>query len=185
MANDGLRERVGRVKALFLDVDGILTDSTIYLGPDNIELKRFTVEDGVGCALARHANLPLALISGRKSEATAVRAAQLKIDDVYQGYLNKLQPLEELLDKYGLSDEEVAYVGDGLVDLPVLERVGVPISVPKAHPLVRAAADHITERSGGQGVVLEVVEWILTQQGRYEEVLALLRAKLHETQGND
>ena len=184
MATDGLRERVRRVKALFLDVDGILTDSTIYIGPDNLELKRFTVEDGVGCALARQANLPLALISGRKSEATSARAAQLKIDDVYQGYLNKLQPLEELLDKYGLSDDEVAYVGDGLVDLPVMERVGVPISVPQAHPLARAAAVYITERSGGTGVVLEVVEWILTQQGRYEEVLAGLRANLQEVRGN-
>lgn len=177
---ESLAERVRGVKAIFLDVDGILTDGTIYVGPGDMELKRFTVEDGVGRALARHAGLPVALISGRRSEATTARARQLKIEDVYQGYLNKLQPLEELLKKYSLSSQEVAYVGDGLVDLPVLERVGVPVSVPHAPALVKAAAEHITERDGGEGVLLEVVEWILIHQGRYDEVLADMRLAIHE-----
>ena len=169
------------MKAIFLDVDGILTDGSIYVGPENLELKRFTVEDGVGRALARQAQLHVALISGRWSEATTARAQQLKIEDVYQGYLNKLEPLEELLEKYDLSDEDVAYVGDGFVDLPVLERVGVGVSVPHAHALVKAAADYITQREGGQGVLFEVVEWILTHQGRFEEVLADLRTSIHES----
>jgi len=163
-----------------MDVDGILTDGSIYVGSDNVELKRFTVEDGVGRALARQARLPLALISGRNSEATTARARQMKIEDVYQGCMNKLEPLEMLLDKFGLGEHEVAYIGDGLIDLPVMERVGVPVSVPNAHPLVKNVAVHITERSGGQGVLREVVEWILTQQGRFEEVVTSLRAELHE-----
>ncbi len=175
-----MQARVERVKALFMDVDGILTDGSIYVGPDGVELKRFTVEDGVGTALARQARLPLALISGRHSDATTARARQLKIEDVYQGYVDKLEPFEMLLDKFSLEAHEVAYIGDGLIDLPVMERVGVPVSVPNAHPLVKNVAVHITRRSGGQGVLMEVVEWILTQQGRFEEVVTGLRAALHE-----
>ncbi|MFB0517618.1 MAG: KdsC family phosphatase, partial [Candidatus Neomarinimicrobiota bacterium] len=145
------------MRALFMDVDGILTDGSIYIGPNDLELKRFTVEDGVGTALARQAELLLALISGRHSEATTVRARQLQIDDVYQGCKNKLEPFEILLGKFNLRAHEVAYIGDSLVDLPVMERVGVPVSVPNAHPLVKKVAVHITKRSGGQGVLREVV----------------------------
>jgi len=167
-----------------MDVDGILTDGSIYVGPDGTELKRFTVEDGAGAALARQARLPLALISGRHSEATAVRARQMKIEDVFQGYMNKLEPFRMLLDKFDLGAHEVTYIGDGLIDLPVMERVGVPVSVPNAHPLVKEAAIYITRRSGGQGVLREVVEWILTQQGRFDEVVASLRAEMHEAGEN-
>ncbi len=170
-----LLERIKRVKALFLDVDGILTDGSIYIGPGDLELKRFTLEDGVGRALARQADLPLALISGRHSEATTVRARQLGIEDVYQDCMNKLEPFELLLDKFDLGAHEVAYIGDGLIDLPVMERVGVPVSVPNAHPLVKNVAVYITECVGGQGVLREVVEWILTHQGRFDEVVAGLR----------
>ncbi len=171
--------RIKGVKAIFSDVDGILTDGTIYVGPDNYELKRFTVDDGVGAAIAREAQLPLALISGRHSEATTSRAGQMNITDVYQGHLNKLAPLELLLEKFGLTAEEVVYIGDGLVDVPVLERVGVPVSVPNAPQWVKDRAIHITERSGGQGVLLEVVEWVLTHQGRLEEVLAGMRQNIY------
>ncbi len=177
---DQLQARIIQVKALFMDVDGILTDGSIYVGPGELELKRFTVEDGMGRALARQANLPLALISGRNSEATIARARQLKIEDVYQGCMNKLEPFETLLEKFGLGAHEVAYIGDGLIDLPVMERVGIPVTVPNAHPLVKNAAVHITRCSGGQGVLREVVEWILTHQGRFDEVVAGLRAELHE-----
>ncbi|UCD37119.1 MAG: HAD hydrolase family protein [Fidelibacterota bacterium] len=172
--------RIEQVKAIFMDVDGVLTDGSIYVGPNDYELKRFTVEDGVGTALARQAQLLLAFISGRDSEATAVRARQLKIDHVYQGYMNKLEALEILLEKLALDAPEVVYIGDGLIDIPVMERVGVPVSVPNAHPLVKKMAVYITECSGGQGVLREVVEWILRQQGRFEEVVAGLRANIHE-----
>ncbi|MFC1620113.1 KdsC family phosphatase [Candidatus Neomarinimicrobiota bacterium] len=170
------------MKALFMDVDGVLTDGSIYVGPDNAEFKRFTVEDGVGVALARQAQLPLAIISGRYSQATSERAKQLKIEDIYQGEMNKLKPFEELLGKYGLESAEVAYIGDGLIDIPVLEQVGLPVTVPTAHPLVKQKAVYITERMGGKGVVLEVVEWILKQQNRFEDVIAGLRVKIQEDQ---
>jgi 3-deoxy-D-manno-octulosonate 8-phosphate phosphatase (KDO 8-P phosphatase) len=167
-----------------MDVDGILTDGSIYVGPDEFEIKRFTVEDGVGTALARQARIPLALISGRHSVATTERARQLRIEEVYQGYMNKLEPLELLLEKLELQAQEVAYIGDGLIDVPVMEQVGVPVSVPTAHPLVKKVAVHITERSGGQGVLMEVVEWILKHQGRFEEVIAGLRTEIHEARLN-
>lgn len=165
-----------------MDVDGVLTDGSIYVGPDNTEFKRFTVDDGVGVALARQAQLHLAIISGRHSLATAERAKQLKIEDIYQGEMNKLKPLAELLEKYGLEAHEVAYIGDGLIDIPVLEQVGLPVTVPNAHPLAKQEAIYLTERTGGWGVILEVVEWILKQQNRFEEVVAGLRAKIQEDQ---
>lgn len=167
-----------------MDVDGILTDGSIYVGPDDLEFKRFTVDDGVGTALARQARIPLALISGRHSVATTERARQLGIEEVYQGYMNKLEPLELLLEKLELDAREVAYIGDGLIDMPVMEKVGVSVSVPNAHPLVKEMAVYITERSGGQGVLMEVVEWILKCQGRFEDVVAGLRAEIHEAQLN-
>lgn len=172
-------EKIKKVKAIFCDVDGILTDGSIYLGENGFELKRFSVHDGVGAALARVANIPLALISGRESVATSTRAAQLQITEVYQGYINKIEPFNELLQKFDLQPEEVAYIGDGYIDLVLLERVGVPISVPEAPADVRAAAMHITQRKGGEGVLLEVVEWILTCQGRKDEVMAAMRKKIN------
>ena len=172
--------RIKAVKAIFTDVDGVLTDGSIYLGADGHEMKRFTVEDGVGVALARQAGFYMALISGRESQATLTRARQLKIDEVYQGYLNKLEPFELLLKKFDLLPEEVAYIGDGFVDMPVLERCGVPVSVPHAPPRVKDLAIYITTTSGGRGVFSEVVQWILTHQGRLEEVFAVMRTEIYK-----
>ncbi len=172
--------RIRAVKAIFTDVDGVLTDGSIYLGADGQELKRFTVEDGVGVALARQAGLYIALISGRESQATLTRARQLKIDEVYQGYLNKLVPFELLLEKLGLLPEEVAYIGDGFIDMSILERCGVPVSVPHAPPRVKDLAIYITTVAGGRGVLSEVVQWILTHQGRLEEVLTTMKTDIYK-----
>ncbi len=166
------------VKLIISDVDGVLTDGSIFIGADHAEFKKFTVMDGVAVALARAAELPVALISARQSAATTSRAEQMRIEDLYQGNLNKLEPYAELLAKYGLLDEEVAYIGDGYVDMPIMERVGVPISVPEADPLVKDLAVYITGRQGGKGVLLDAVKWILTEQGRFEEVLAILRKRI-------
>lgn len=172
--------RIKAVKAIFTDVDGVLTDGSIYLGADGHEMKRFTVEDGVGVALARQAGFYMALISGRESQATLTRARQLKIDEVYQGYLNKLEPFDLLLKKFSLLPEEVAYIGDGFVDMPVLERCGVPVSVPHAPPRVKDLAIYITTTAGGRGVFSEVVQWILNHQGRLEEVFAAMRTEIYK-----
>lgn len=170
-----LKQAVSRVKMVISDVDGVLTDGSIYKGGDGSEFKRFNVSDGAGVAMARAASLKIALISGRRSEATEVRAKELKIEDVYNGTLNKITPYEALQKKYNLKDEEIAYVGDDLIDIPVMERVGIAIAVANAYPPVKAKADYITELSGGEGAFREAVTWIIKQQGRYEEILASLR----------
>ena len=179
--NDELLARIQAVKAIYTDVDGILTDGTIFTGSDETEYKQFTVEDGAGAALARRANLIIAFISGRQSEATTIRARQMKVDEVYQGYLNKLGPFQTLLTKHSLKAQEVVFIGDALVDVPVLRRVGVPVSVPGAHPLAVDAAVYITKRKGGRGVLAEVVEWVLRHQNRLDAVLEqMLRDKFSE-----
>lgn len=163
------------VKMLISDVDGVLTDGSVYKGANGEELKRFNVTDGAGAAIARAAGLNVALISGRYSEATSVRAAEMKIEEVYNGTLDKRGPYNEIKEKHGLNDHEIAYVGDDLIDIVVMEQVAVPIAVANAYDIVKSKAVHITNTSGGKGAFREAIEWILTQQGRLNDVLIALR----------
>ena len=167
-----------KIKMLISDVDGVWTDGTFYKGTDNLEFKRFSILDGVGVAMARAAELIIALISGRYSPATEHRARELNIEDIYNGGLNKLLAYTDLKTKYGLSDNEVADIGDDLIDIPVMEQVGFPIAVQNAHPRVKAIAAFITEASGGQGAFREAVEWVINQQGRTKEVYQILREQV-------
>jgi len=173
------------IKMLISDVDGVLTDGSIYKGANGEELKRFNVTDGAGSAIARVAGLKLALISGRHSEATSIRAAEMKIKEVYNGTLDKRGPYNEIKAKHGLSDNEIAYIGDDLIDLVIMEQVAVPIAVANAYPLVKDTAIHITEKSGGEGAFREALEWILIQQGRLEEVLLALRDEVQNPPKSD
>ena len=141
-------------------------------------MKKFNVNDGAGVALLRVSGIMLALISGRKSVATELRAAELKIEDVYNGTLNKIIPYEELKLKYNLKDSEIAYVGDDLIDIPVMEKVAVPIATQNAVDLCKKASVHTTSKSGGDGAFREAVEWILTEQGRLEQVILELKNKV-------
>ncbi len=170
-----LRGKCEKIKLIISDVDGVLTDGSIYKGPDGFEMKRFSVEDGAGIALARAGGLKIALLSGRYSEATEARAAELNIEDVYNGTLNKLPPYEDLKNKYNLSDDEIAYVGDGLIDLVIMEKVGVPISVQNGHALVKKVAVFTTTKNGGSGALREAIEWILKGQGCYDETIQIMR----------
>ena len=169
---------INNIKMIISDVDGVWTDGSIYIGIKNSEFKKFNVNDGAGVALLRQSGIMLALISGRKSIATALRAAELKIEDVYNGTLNKIPPYEELKLKYNLTDSEVAYLGDDLIDIPVMQKVGVPIATQNASAVCKNAAVHVTQSSGGQGAFREAVEWILSEQGRLEEVIQSLRNKV-------
>ena len=169
---------INKVKMVISDVDGVWTDGAIYKGKNGIELKRFCVTDGAGVALLREAGLELALISGRHSDATAERAKELKIDNVYNGTLNKIPPYNALKEKFNLTDDEIAYIGDDMIDIPVMELVGVPIATENASIPCKAVAIHITEKSGGYGAFREAVEWILTEQGQLANVFNSLRKKV-------
>ena len=163
---------------LISDVDGVWTDGSFYKGPDSFELKKFSVFDGVGMAMARTADLRIALISGRYSPATESRAKELKIKDVYNGTLNKIPAYEELKKKYELEDSSIAYLGDDWIDIPVMNRVAVPIAVENASLEVKNIAIHITKTSGGNGAFREAVEWIIDQQGRKEEIIEMMQKRL-------
>lgn len=179
--NRELKEKVDRIKLLISDVDGVLTDGAIYKS-GNDEFKKFNVTDGSGVAMARAAQLKIALISGRYSEATKVRAKELRIEDVYNGTLDKIEPYIELKQKYDLTDDEIAYIGDDIIDLPVMYKVGVPIAVNNAIDLVKETAIYTTSKNGGDGAFREAIDWILTTQGRYDETLQIVKEKIFVNQ---
>ncbi len=176
--NSELKERVSRIKLLITDVDGVLTDGAVYKNDTGNEYKKFHVSDGSGMAMARAANLKIALVSGRYSKTTEIRAKELHIEDVYNGILNKLEPLTELKQKYDLDDDEIAYLGDDIIDLPVMKTIGVPIAVNNAIELVKTSAIYTTGKNGGDGAFREAVDWILHVQDRYEEVLQIVKDKI-------
>lgn len=169
---------IREIKMLISDVDGVWTDGSFYKGTDNIELKKFSVFDGVGVAMARAAKIKIALISGRFSSATEHRAKELGIEDVYNGTLNKLPVYEKLKLKYELDDSNIAYIGDDLIDIPVMEVVALPIAVANATLDVKKIAAHVTELSGGEGAFREAISWIISEQGRTEEVIQIMRERI-------
>ena len=166
------------IKLIISDIDGVWTDGSIYRGTDNIELKKFSVFDGVGVAYARAADLKIAIISARYSPATEHRAKELGIKDVYNGGLNKLHAYNDLKEKYKLSDDQIAYLGDDMVDIPVMEIVALPIAVANATPDIMKLAKHVTKVKGGDGAFREAVEWIIEKQGRTEEVYIKMKDRV-------
>ena len=171
-------EDYNKIKIIISDIDGVWTDGSVYKGTDNMEFKKFSVFDGVGVAYARAADLKIAIISARYSPATEYRAKELNIQDCYNGGLNKLHAYRELKKKYSLSDEEIAYLGDDMVDIPVMEVVGLPIAVANATPEVMKLAKHVTNVKGGEGAFREAIEWIIHKQGRTEEIYKIMREKV-------
>jgi 3-deoxy-D-manno-octulosonate 8-phosphate phosphatase (KDO 8-P phosphatase) len=153
------------VRYLLLDVDGVLTDGTIYLDSAGREIKAFHILDGSGIRLALDAGLGVGLLSGRRSPVVRIRARELGIRDVHQGAVDKAAVYDRLRRRHDLRDAEVAYMGDDVIDLPVLARVGLAVTVPNAHDQVRAAAHFTTDRRGGQGAVRELIDLLLTARG--------------------
>lgn len=167
-----LAERARRVRLLLFDVDGVLTDGKILLHADGSESKQFDIRDGTAIVLAQRAGLTTGLLSARQSAATAERAAQLRIPIVRQGAGDKLETLGEILAMEGIGEDEVAYMGDDLLDLPVLGRVGLATSPSDAAPEVRERVHWISSRRGGDGAVRELVELVLKAQGRWKTLLS-------------
>lgn len=165
----------GRIRLVALDVDGVLTDNGIFVGPIDgqaVELKRFDIQDGLGQVLLRTAGIPVVWVSGRHSEATVVRARELRTEEVLQvPGPRKLEALGALLERRGLSWDEAAFVGDDLADLQVLRRAGLPIAVANAVEEVKAVASYVTRSPGGHGAVREVAEVLLKARGVWHELL--------------
>ena len=167
-----------RVRGIVLDVDGVLTDGTVYLGAEGQELKRFSILDGVGLVWCRLLGYRIAIVSGRHSEATDRRARELGIEAVYQGVRDKAWQVAAWAAEQGLALDEVLYMGDDHIDLPVFAEVGVSVAPANADAAVRASATFVTERAGGAGAVREAVEWMLTNVGRLDEALEAYRSML-------
>jgi 3-deoxy-D-manno-octulosonate 8-phosphate phosphatase (KDO 8-P phosphatase) len=166
-----LLERARKTRLLIMDVDGVLTDGRIIQDGHGHELKVFDVKDGHGIVMAHRAKLRTALISGRESETITRRADELGIELVFQKIWNKLEVYEKILVDTELTHDEVAYIGDDLIDIPLLRRVGLAVAVADAVDEVKAAAHLITQRPGGQGAVREVIELILRAQDHWDSLI--------------
>lgn len=161
---------LNRIKLLLLDVDGVMTDGRIIYLNDGGEAKAFDVKDGHGLKLIQRAGIRVGIITGRQSEVVARRAAELGIEIVYQGAKDKMQPFREIVKKLGLEPSEVAYVGDDVVDLPVMRQVGFSATVADAVDDIKPYVDLVTSRPGGRGAVREVCDFLLKQSGRWSSV---------------
>lgn len=159
-----LHDRFAKVKMLVMDVDGVLTDAGMYYSENGDELKKFNTKDGKGIELLHKAGIKTAIITSENTKIVARRAAKLKIEELYQGVDNKLQIVKNLAVKYALDLEQIAYIGDDVNDLEVLEAVGLAVSVADGMPKAQALAHYITDKSGGEGAVRELVEMILQAQ---------------------
>jgi len=163
-------DKLKKIKLLLLDVDGVLTDGRIVYDNHGNELKSFDVKDGHGLKLVQRAGLRVGIITGRQSDLVVKRAAELGIEILYQGVLRKLEPYLEILESTGFSDEQVAYVGDDLIDLPLLRRVGFSATVADAHPDVLPHVDFVSQGEGGRGAVREICDLLLKGGGHWAQV---------------
>lgn len=159
------------IRLLILDVDGVLTNGVIYYGNKEWEVRGFHIHDGLGIKLLQKTGVVVAVISGKKSEAVAKRMNDLSIQHAYLGHDDKLPVYENLKKKLKLKDNEIAYMGDDLPDLPILRRVGLAISVPQAPEIIKQHVDIITECQAGYGAVREVCELIMVAQDQYKTVI--------------
>ncbi len=165
-----MEAKLAKIKLLLLDVDGVLADGRIIYDGQGNELKAFDVKDGHGLKMVQRAGIRVGIITGRSSEVVRRRAAELGIEILYQGALRKLEPYQEILEQYRLSDEQVAYVGDDIVDLPILRRVGFSVTVADAVSDVLPLVDYVTVRPGGRGAVREVCDMLLRASGQWSEL---------------
>jgi 3-deoxy-D-manno-octulosonate 8-phosphate phosphatase (KDO 8-P phosphatase) len=169
--SDDLNARLAKIKLFLCDVDGILTDASVFIGQEN-ETKRFYIRDGLGLVMLREEGIKTGWVSNRPSIATTKRAEELKIDFLEQGKGSKVSAVENLLARTGFKWEETCYMGDDVVDLGVLKRAGVAATVADATDEARAVAHYITQAKGGNGGVREVIELILKAQNRWQSLVA-------------
>ncbi len=172
---EDVNELAAKVKLLLMDVDGVMTDGRLYNVPDAagnmVETKGFDSQDGIALQWLNWKGIKAGIVSGRVSPATAERARQTRISYVYQGHIEKIPILEEILRDSGFDKSQVAYIGDDFTDIVVMRRVGLAIATANARPEVKQQAHYVTSQPGGSGAVREVIELILKAQGLWDELL--------------
>jgi 3-deoxy-D-manno-octulosonate 8-phosphate phosphatase (KDO 8-P phosphatase) len=162
-------ERAKKIKILVLDVDGVLTDGRIIYGNYGDEIKNFDVNDGLGIFLIRKAGIKCVVLTAKASRVVAKRTKELRIDKLYQGFHYKIDALRKIRRKFRVTDDQICFVGDDLIDIPVLKRVGLAVSPPGAMEEVKPFSHFITKNSGGRGAVREVCNFLLKAQGKWDE----------------
>ncbi len=155
---------------VIMDVDGVLTDGKIILDANGVESKAFYVQDGSAITYLHRVGIKTAIISGRNSKVVELRAKELSIGDVYLGIHKKLDAYEEIQRKHKIKDSEICYIGDDLIDLPILRKVGFSVAVPNAPLEVKERVSYVTDALGGYGAIREVTEKILKSQGKWETI---------------
>jgi 3-deoxy-D-manno-octulosonate 8-phosphate phosphatase (KDO 8-P phosphatase) len=168
--NKNITEKAKNINLVILDVDGVMTDGSIILDNDGNEYKRFHVRDGHAIKMLHFVGIRTAVITGRKSKVVEIRANELGISDLYQGIFKKSEVYKELLEKYGLKDENVAFMGDDTVDIELFKMAGITAAPADAEEDVKKMADFVSGRNGGRGAVREFVDLILKSSGHYEKV---------------
>jgi 3-deoxy-D-manno-octulosonate 8-phosphate phosphatase (KDO 8-P phosphatase) len=163
-------ERLKQIKMLIVDIDGVMTDGRIVYSVYGDELKFFDVQDGFGINLLNKAGIKTVIITAKKSRIVKMRARDMKVTRAYQGFINKLKPFNDVLRRYRMKPEEICFIGDDLIDIPVLKRVGFAVAVPNGMEEVKKVAHYTTSKTGGRGAVREICDMILKSQGKWETV---------------
>jgi len=162
-----LSDKAKKIRLLICDVDGVLTSGALFYGPTGSEIKDFNVHDGLGMKLLQKSGVHVAIITAKKSDAVTLRMQDLGIEHVYQAQSDKWLAYTDLKQKLGVNDMDIAYIGDDLPDLPLLARVGLPVSVPNAPKVIHEHVAFVTETPGGKGAVRELCEFIMKAQGTW------------------
>ncbi len=171
MSGSALEQAAPQIQLLMLDCDGVLTDGGVILGTDEQEFKRFDIQDGMGVSLAKRAGLRVGVITGRSSHAVTRRARELHLDELIQGAKDKVEALDQVCERQGLTRSQVAYMGDDIQDLAILMACGLSLAPANARPEVLQRVDHVTTNRGGHGAVREVIETLLKAQGHWDKLV--------------
>ncbi len=168
---DEFYKKAATIQLVIFDIDGVLTDGSLFLGDDGQQYKAFNSKDGHGLKMLQQSGTPVAIITAKQSNVVKIRMDELGVKHVYQGQIHKVDALEKIMDDLSVKPEHIAYVGDDVIDLPVMVRVGLPIAVADAHNFVKRHALWVTTHKGGRGAAREVCEAILQGQGKLDDLL--------------
>jgi len=169
--NETILTKARNIRMVILDVDGVMTDGRVLLLPDGQEVKFFSIHDGFGIVCAMKSGIRIGIISGRSSPSLKIRCQELGIEDLYMDKMEKLPVLEQIIKERNLSYDEIAFIGDDVPDLPVLEKVGLSAAPANAHESVKSRVDLVLSKAGGAGAVREFLDLLLEAQGKSESIL--------------